>query len=301
MSDAPFFSIITPNYNNEPYLEACLRSVARQKFTDFEHIVCNDASPNRAQGRSFKDILNETRRAYPDYKTKTVVIDNSRNQGVSRTRNAAIDKARGTFLVFLDGDDYLQPDFLQNLYTELQEYRSQWSQTVFNLYRIESFDSTSGQLNPQPLVAQKPRRPTIATELVFFSVTNPAMILAREFLGSIRYEPGIQFGEEPDLIFKLWARQREQNQAFLIQPLQAKGYRYRQHEAQYSTLHPEHEFENYRRLFATFARYPLSYRQKTLLSLAKSRYALYAKKTRSARLQGKVLTLLAKVSAGWWF
>ena len=44
----PFVSVVTPVYNDEPYLEECIRSVLAQSHEDFEYIICNNHSTDRS-------------------------------------------------------------------------------------------------------------------------------------------------------------------------------------------------------------------------------------------------------------
>lgn len=102
----PKISIIIPVYNVEPYLSRCIESVLNQSFTDFELILINDGSTDNS-GK----ICDE----YAKKDTRIHVIHQS-NQGVSATRNSGIRIAKGDFITFVDGDDYIERDLLQVLY-----------------------------------------------------------------------------------------------------------------------------------------------------------------------------------------
>ena len=105
------FSVVIPAYNVEAYLDECLGSVAAQSFGDWEAIVVDDGSTDSsaalAEAWGLKDnrfrILKQT------------------NQGLSSARNAGMHLAQGEYLLFLDGDDWLEPDALQALSSELQD------------------------------------------------------------------------------------------------------------------------------------------------------------------------------------
>jgi len=104
-------SVIVPVYNTEAYLKDCLDSVLNQNFNDYEIICVNDGSPDN----SFS-ILNE-------YKTKYqhISVIEQDNQGLSIARNTGLDYAKGKYIIFLDSDDMLLPDMMQDTYCKAEE------------------------------------------------------------------------------------------------------------------------------------------------------------------------------------
>lgn len=99
----PFFSIIVPVYNVASWLRECLDSIKNQTFGDWEAICVDDGSTDGSPA-----ILDE----YAARDSRFRVIHKS-NGGVSSARNAALDVARGDWLMFLDGDDCYRKDALQ--------------------------------------------------------------------------------------------------------------------------------------------------------------------------------------------
>ena len=89
-------SIIIPVYNVEKYLPKCLDSILNQSFKDFEIICINDGSSDN----SLK-ILEE-------YKDKRIIIINKENAGSGVARNAGLEIAKGEYIFFVDGDDWLE-------------------------------------------------------------------------------------------------------------------------------------------------------------------------------------------------
>jgi glycosyltransferase involved in cell wall biosynthesis len=98
---APIISIIVPAYNSEKFLRHCLDSVLNQSYRDTEVICVNDASTDRSLS-----IIHQYAASDP----RVRVIDQPRNQGLSIARNAAMEIARGEYFLFVDADDYIQPD-----------------------------------------------------------------------------------------------------------------------------------------------------------------------------------------------
>ena len=91
-------SVIIPVYNVEQYLEQCLDSVVNQNTSLNIEIICiNDGSTDNSL-----EILKAYEKVYP-----TLKVISQKNQGLSKSRNIGIKHASGTFLTFLDSDDYL--------------------------------------------------------------------------------------------------------------------------------------------------------------------------------------------------
>lgn len=103
----PRFSIIVPIYNVEQYLAECLDSLLCQSFTDFEAILIDDVSRD-----SSAEIAQDYANKHPQH---LVFIQHEKNKGLGGARNTGIQAAKGTFLLFLDSDDYLCPDALEKL------------------------------------------------------------------------------------------------------------------------------------------------------------------------------------------
>ena len=99
---APFFSIIIPVYNVEPYLRECLDSVLGQTFTDWEAICVDDGSTDNSGA-----ILDEY--AAKDNRFKVI---HQQNAGVSAARNRGLEDAKGLWISFIDSDDYVTDDYL---------------------------------------------------------------------------------------------------------------------------------------------------------------------------------------------
>lgn len=99
----PKISVIIPIYNVEKYLKQCLNSVINQTLKDIEIICINDGSTDNSL-KILKEYSNDTR----------IFIIDKENEGVSVARNIGIDKSIGTYLCFLDADDWLEPHILEN-------------------------------------------------------------------------------------------------------------------------------------------------------------------------------------------
>lgn len=100
------FSIITPTHKRANSLARAVASVYNQTYTNWEMIIVND-SPNDSSYDTFEQTINDPRIRY---------IKNKTNEGVNFSRNRALDSLsiHSDWVIFLDDDDYLAPDALQN-------------------------------------------------------------------------------------------------------------------------------------------------------------------------------------------
>lgn len=104
-------SIIVPIYNVEPYLERCIASLQNQDYRDIEIILVDDGSTDN----SFA-IVN--RFAIRD---KRIIAIQKENGGVSSARNVGLDTAQGRYILFVDGDDYVDKDYVSYFLKTIQD------------------------------------------------------------------------------------------------------------------------------------------------------------------------------------
>ena len=99
-------SIIVPVYNVEEYLPKCLDSIINQSYTNLQIILIDDgstdASGNICDGYAEKD--------------SRIVVVHQENKGLSAARNTGIKLIAGSYVMFVDSDDYVHPDFCKHPY-----------------------------------------------------------------------------------------------------------------------------------------------------------------------------------------
>ena len=117
-------SIIVPVYNAQEYLKRCVDSILSQDYRDFELLLMDDGS---------KDASGEICDAYAQQDGRVRVV-HKENTGVSDTRNQALELARGTFLQFLDSDDWIVPEATRLLVRSMEEYNC--DMVISDFYRV---------------------------------------------------------------------------------------------------------------------------------------------------------------------
>jgi glycosyltransferase involved in cell wall biosynthesis len=102
----PKISVIIPVYNVEMYLSRCLDSVINQTVKNIEIICVNDCSQNNCCG-----ILKK----YKERDSRISIINHEKNRGLSAARNTGMDASRGKYVYFIDSDDWIDSDYLEEM------------------------------------------------------------------------------------------------------------------------------------------------------------------------------------------
>lgn len=104
-------SVIIPVYKVESYLEKCIVSVVEQTYGTLEILLVDDGSPDRCGA-----ICDEWEK-----KDKRIKVIHKSNGGLSDARNYGLDIAQGTYIVFVDSDDFIAPTMIEKLFVASQE------------------------------------------------------------------------------------------------------------------------------------------------------------------------------------
>lgn len=124
MSNAPLVSIITPCYNAALFIERTIESVLSQSYVNWEIIIVDDCSTDESQ-----EIIRE----YAEKDTRIKLIINQKNMGTAKSRNKAIEVAKGDYIAFLDNDDIWLPQKLEKQIAIMQKEDIFMSYTAYDL------------------------------------------------------------------------------------------------------------------------------------------------------------------------
>ena len=109
--DQPIISVVIPVYNVEAFLNCCVRSVAGQTYRRLEIILVDDGSPDNCPAMCDAWAKRDRR----------IKVIHKKNGGLSDARNAGMAAAGGTYLSFVDGDDWIAPEMYQTLVSLLEK------------------------------------------------------------------------------------------------------------------------------------------------------------------------------------
>lgn len=101
----PLVSIIVPIYNADKYLTRCLNSIVNQSYTNLEILLINDGSTDTSLNICDKFAKKDTR----------IKLIDKKNEGVSIARNTGVQKSSGDYIAFLDADDWIVSNYIEQL------------------------------------------------------------------------------------------------------------------------------------------------------------------------------------------
>lgn len=143
-------SIIIPVYNLEKYIKRTIDSVLAQTYQDMEVIAVDDGSSDGSGA-----LIDQYSEKYPD-KVRAIHIDNS---GVTAARLTGISYAKGDWIGFVDGDDFVEPDMYERLLNNAIKYNADIShcgyQMIFDDGRVNYFYNTGCFAEQDNLKGQK--------------------------------------------------------------------------------------------------------------------------------------------------
>lgn len=138
-------SIIIPVYNVEKYILDCLNSVINQTYSNIECLLIDDKSPDNSIA-----IAKEFIKRY-NGNIKFKIISHKTNQGLSAARNTGIKHSIGTYLYFLDSDDEIFPNTIEELYKIAHISKSDFSVGDFKIEKVNTQNETSNPYTYLPI------------------------------------------------------------------------------------------------------------------------------------------------------
>lgn len=108
----PLVSCIVPVYNVEKYLDKCIESIVNQTYKNIEIIVIDDGSTDSSP------ILCDRWKE----KDPRIVVIHKENEGASSARNVGLDNMHGEWIVFIDSDDYIHPQYVELLLNAVKKH-----------------------------------------------------------------------------------------------------------------------------------------------------------------------------------
>lgn len=182
-------SVIIPIYNVECYLDRCLKSVINQTYKNLQIILVDDGSPDKCGEKC-------------DYYAKQdnrIEVIHKINGGLSDARNVGIDNALGEWIVFVDSDDYISPQFVEILYDCAIKSECDIVQCKYDRFSDEIFEKKYNECSHINIIKSKDHLHNIDT------ATNTAVwnkIYRKTLFEKIRFPYG-KIHEDVATTFKL--------------------------------------------------------------------------------------------------
>ncbi len=173
-------SVVIPVYNVEKYLERCLESVLNQTLQPTEVILVDDGSTD-----SCGEICDRYAELYPEF-----CVIHQENGGLSAARNTGIERAVGTYITFLDSDDFLHPLYLEILYENAEQYQCGISVCGYAMTRQDQLPEVDRKDN-QPCIRSRREALWECCSLRKMNITVAwCKLYRRELFREIRYPAG---------------------------------------------------------------------------------------------------------------
>ena len=117
-------SVIIPTYNNDKYLGKCIDSVLKQTYKNIEIIIINDGSTDKT------DFVVEK------YKDERIKYYKNKNQGIGKSRNYGIKQSSGEYLMFVDSDDYINENAVEEMIKKITS--DNLDMLICDFYKVEN-------------------------------------------------------------------------------------------------------------------------------------------------------------------
>lgn len=186
-------SVVIPIYKVEAYLDRCVQSVLNQTYQNLEIILVDDGSPDSCGALC-------DRYQAEDHRVRVI---HKENGGLSDARNAGIDIAKGTYITFIDSDDYVSERYVEYLYGLIREFGCPMSiglhQTVYESGKVLSWDTGERFVMP----AEKCMERILYHDVLDISAWGK--LYERRLFAHVRYPKGKLF-EDAGTTYKLIAQ-----------------------------------------------------------------------------------------------
>ena len=202
-------SVLVPVYNSQKYLKACLKSILKQSFKDFELIIVNDGSTDKSEEIILELMKKDNRIVY--YKKEN-------EKSISKTRNYLLKKIKGEYFIFIDSDDIVEKDFLKILYDTMNKTDSDIVSCDFKILRTPSLIKRG--------YGVKQVNSLTALDMMLFSGKFYALwnkLMKKKVIKGLHFDESVNYGE--DLLFFFNILKKNYKFTFINNPL----YYYRLH------------------------------------------------------------------------
>lgn len=196
-------SVIVPVYNVEKYLKQCLDHIIHQSFKDIEIICINDGSTDNSL-----DVLNK----FAERDSRIQII-NQENRGLGATRNRGIELAKGEYIYFMDGDDYLELNALKELYQISQQHNLDFAIFMINNFKQTTNEHINDDYYTMPYlkkrVGDKVFNYTDVKDMALkLAVNSPGNFFKREFIEDLKFPEGLLFEDNVFFLKSLFKAER---------------------------------------------------------------------------------------------
>lgn len=190
-------SIIIPTYNAERFLERCIDSILRQTYENLEIVIINDGSIDGTLALCNK---------YKEKDQRIHVIDQS-NKGVAATRNVGVRNVTGNYILFVDADDWIEPDMVEILVNAINE-----QEAVDIAFCSSDNAETSEQVIRRDVISreiwdkEKQQREFLVHKRMTGMLWNK--LIRTKLFNGISFDETVGYGEDAQVLWKILKHSR---------------------------------------------------------------------------------------------
>lgn len=202
----PKISVIVPVYNTEDYLDRCVKSIVNQTYDNIEIILVDDGSPDNCPTLCDKW-------AEEDGRIKSF---HKKNGGLSDARNYGFSEAAGDYVLFVDSDDYIEPDMIEFLYSLAEKNGADVSRCGFYFDFEDSGEEKENPYSKDEKIFEYNER---IKDLVLSGHVSGVVwnkLYKREFISDIMFEP--EDGSSEDILFNYRVYRKDPKTVFCDMP-----------------------------------------------------------------------------------
>ena len=192
MEKNELITVIVPVYNVENYLNECIDSIINQTYTNLEILLVNDGSQD-SSGKICDEYKGKDSRIKVMHKT---------NGGLSDARNFGLELAKGSYVTFIDSDDFIEKDCIEYLYNLITKYDSKISVCAYSILLDNGKKIDSGENYSEEKLSKE-----LALERMLdekgFTVSACAKLYKTELFENVKY-PVEKLCEDNGTTYKLF-------------------------------------------------------------------------------------------------
>lgn len=178
--DKCLISVIVPIFNVEKQLDRCIYSIINQTYKNIEIILVDDGSTDSCG--IICDNYNKI--------DKRIIVLHKANGGLSSARNAGLDNAKGDLIAFVDSDDYLEINYLEELYNNMNKYNSDISVCNVYYWKNKKKSTVIKEVDNEFVSSNKEKFENINNKYSSLTVYAWNKLYKRKIFENIRYPDG---------------------------------------------------------------------------------------------------------------
>lgn len=187
-------SVIVPVYQAEQYLVQCIGSILKQSYFNIELILVDDGSTDRSGAICDSYCQKQNR----------VRVIHTENQGPAAARRTGIEAATGTYIMFVDADDWIDQEMVKEMYRVAQQEQAKFVSSSCRLVNHKGEGNKVYYYQGTSIICRNPEEAMFQIHGTRYLLSGPwAKLIKRELFTGIDFYEGVTIGEDYGMILQL--------------------------------------------------------------------------------------------------